>query len=94
MDTYGWLSILPPVVAIGLAIAARIVKLMGGRIEIDSAVDQGSTFSFTVPVPREAPDRLAEIEAAGGKAIIFGTPVVSDGISMGTEAMIKSLIPC
>ncbi len=23
-----------------------------------------------------------EIEAAGGKAIIFGTPVVSDGISM------------
>ena len=27
-----------------------------------------------------------EIEAAGGKTIIFGTPVVSDGISMGTEA--------
>lgn len=33
-----------------------------------------------------------EIETAGGKAIIFGTPVVSDGISMGTEAMKYSLV--
>ena len=33
-----------------------------------------------------------EIEAAGGKGIIFGTPVVSDGISMGTEAMKYSLV--
>lgn len=33
-----------------------------------------------------------EIEAAGGKAIQFGTPVVSDGISMGTEAMKYSLV--
>lgn len=33
-----------------------------------------------------------EIEAVGGKAIIFGTPVVSDGISMGTEAMKYSLV--
>ena len=33
-----------------------------------------------------------EIEQAGGKAIVFGTPVVSDGISMGTEAMKYSLV--
>ena len=33
-----------------------------------------------------------EIEVAGGKAIVFGTPVVSDGISMGTEAMKYSLV--
>ncbi|MCW8860498.1 MAG: dihydroxy-acid dehydratase [Deltaproteobacteria bacterium] len=33
-----------------------------------------------------------EVEAAGGKAIVFGTPVVSDGISMGTEAMKYSLV--
>ncbi len=32
------------------------------------------------------------IEEAGGKAILFGTPVVSDGISMGTEAMKYSLV--
>jgi dihydroxy-acid dehydratase len=42
---------------------------------------------------RELGDLLhQEIEAAGGKAIIFGTPVVSDGISMGTEAMKYSLV--
>jgi dihydroxy-acid dehydratase len=34
----------------------------------------------------------AQIEAAGGKPIVFGTPVVSDGISMGTEAMKYSLV--
>jgi len=33
-----------------------------------------------------------EIEAAGGMPIVFGTPVVSDGISMGTEAMKYSLV--
>ena len=42
---------------------------------------------------RELGDLLQqEIEAAGGKAIVFGTPVVSDGISMGTEAMKYSLV--
>ncbi|RZW17592.1 MAG: dihydroxy-acid dehydratase, partial [Desulfobulbaceae bacterium] len=42
---------------------------------------------------RELGDILQkEIEAAGGKAIVFGTPVVSDGISMGTEAMKYSLV--
>ena len=37
-------------------------------------------------------DDVAQHEDAGGKAIIFGTPVVSDGISMGTEAMKYSLV--
>lgn len=34
----------------------------------------------------------AELEEAGAKVIVFGTPVVSDGISMGTEAMKYSLV--
>ncbi len=42
---------------------------------------------------RELGDLLHfELEAAGCKVIIFGTPVVSDGISMGTEAMKYSLV--
>ncbi|MFT5700708.1 MAG: dihydroxy-acid dehydratase [Desulforhopalus sp.] len=42
---------------------------------------------------RELGDLLhSELEAAGCKVIIFGTPVVSDGISMGTEAMKYSLV--
>lgn len=42
---------------------------------------------------RELGDLLqSELEAADCKVIIFGTPVVSDGISMGTEAMKYSLV--
>ncbi|MGC4068686.1 MAG: dihydroxy-acid dehydratase [Polyangiaceae bacterium] len=41
--------------------------------------------------------RLAEaavegIEAAGGKAQVFGTPTISDGMAMGTEGMKYSLV--
>lgn len=34
----------------------------------------------------------AEIEKQGGKAFVFGTPVVTDGESMGTEGMKYSLV--
>ena len=35
---------------LGLSICQEYVELMGGKIEVDTQVDLGSTFSFTIPI--------------------------------------------
>jgi signal transduction histidine kinase/CheY-like chemotaxis protein len=35
---------------LGLSIASQLVNLLGGKIWVESAVDEGSTFHFTVPL--------------------------------------------
>src|SRR3989338_5443792 len=55
-----------------------------------------STWSIVTPCNMHI-DKLAQkaaqgTDAAGGKAIIFGTITVSDGISMGSEGMEYSLV--
>ncbi len=49
---------------LGLAICARLARLMGGDIGVESAPDQGSVFSFTIPVKVRQTEDLHEADAA------------------------------
>ncbi|TWU46109.1 Aerobic respiration control sensor protein ArcB [Rubripirellula tenax] len=53
---------------LGLAISSRLVKLMGGTVQVESQAGQGSTFSFSLSFPvaddAEVKDADAETRAA------------------------------
>ena len=59
---------------LGLAISARIVSLMGGRIELSSEPERGSTFSFTVRVgiapAQAAPARAMSASSLRGLSVL------------------------
>jgi PAS domain S-box-containing protein len=50
---------------LGLAISRQLVALMGGRIEVRSGVDQGSTFTVLLALPAAEAERWGELCAPG-----------------------------
>ena len=57
---------------LGLTISKRLAELMGGTLWVDSILDQGSSFHFTVPV--RVADDTAELQRPKRPVIRRGTP--------------------
>ena len=65
-------------VGLGLALAARHVRRLGGRIEVESQLGEGSTFTLHLPLTR-APDAAPATGAAGPPAAPFEASAVDEG---------------
>jgi CheY-like chemotaxis protein len=58
---------------LGLSISSRLVELMGGRIQVESVVGQGSRFYFTLPL-RVAEEGPAPVER--DRDVLRGVPIL------------------
>lgn len=56
-------------VGLGLAICKRLIAMMGGTIQVDSAPGHGSVFTLDLPVPLAA----APVQAAGARLLPYWT---------------------
>ena len=59
---------------LGLSISKNIVELMGGRLQVDSTLETGTTFSFTVPLWKASnqgsPAQQPNIDLAGRTVLV------------------------
>jgi signal transduction histidine kinase/FixJ family two-component response regulator len=79
---------------LGLSIAKSCAELMGGRIDVSSSVDHGSTFSLVLPLPRPAA-RVDSLAARGAKrrlgAGISLTALVVDDVRENRDVLSRML---
>ncbi|TIT89578.1 MAG: response regulator, partial [Mesorhizobium sp.] len=68
---------------LGLAITSRLVDLMAGEIGVESAEGKGSTFWFTVTLPRavqEGAQRIMPVDVTGARVLIVDDNAVNRSI--------------
>nr|WP_246688652.1 MULTISPECIES: response regulator [unclassified Mesorhizobium] len=67
---------------LGLAITSRLVELMHGEIGVDSAEGKGSTFWFTVTLPKaeQGGQRIMPVDVTGARVLIIDDNAVNRSI--------------
>jgi signal transduction histidine kinase len=68
---------------LGLAITSRLVALMGGEIGVDSREGNGSTFWFTLRLPRAATaqkERIVPLDVTGARILVVDDNAVNRAI--------------
>ena len=74
---------------LGLTISAQLVALMGGCIELDSKLGQGSTFHFTLNLPSVSRDAFSHYQSSGR---VTGLPVlIADDNATNRSLLVQML---
>jgi signal transduction histidine kinase/ligand-binding sensor domain-containing protein/DNA-binding response OmpR family regulator len=72
---------------LGLSISTRLVKLMGGRLAVDSQEGHGSTFHFTIPLAiapaQESGSPIAAVDLRGLRVLIVDDNATNRALLLG-----------
>ncbi len=82
---------------LGLAIVKQVIESLGGKVELESAPDEGSTFSFELQLPIVAPNPetadLQRLEAQKALVLLRSPTTTTVATEWLTEAGIEVLPP-